>query len=119
MRTIPNTWRLRPCFYFLSVAVVLAVVTLPLGPLYGVPVREEKPKEEGKEVLANNRKEVPNQLKQIGLALHNYHTAYRTFPAAAITDKNGKPLLSWRVAILPFMGVGETLQAIQAGRAVG
>src|SRR5439155_17093192 len=29
--------------------------------------------------------------------------AYRDFPAAAICDKNGKALLSWRVAILPFI----------------
>jgi hypothetical protein len=44
-----------------------------------------------------------NNLKQLGLALHNYHDMYRTFPPAAICDKNGKPLLSWRVAILPFI----------------
>ncbi len=25
------------------------------------------------------------------------------FPTAAILDKNGKPLLSWRVALLPYI----------------
>ena len=45
-----------------------------------------------------------NNLKQIGLAMHNYHDAYRRLPPAAITDSEGKPLLSWRVAILPFVG---------------
>ena len=44
-----------------------------------------------------------NNLKQIGLALHNFHSVYNHFPAAAITDKKGKPLLSWRVAILPYI----------------
>jgi RNA polymerase sigma factor (sigma-70 family) len=44
-----------------------------------------------------------NNLKQIGLALHNYHDTYKRFPAPAIYDKNGKALLSWRVTILPFL----------------
>ena len=43
-----------------------------------------------------------NNLKQIGLAMHNYHDVYRTFPPAA-NVKNGKPLLSWRVHVLPFL----------------
>src|SRR5262249_52947907 len=29
--------------------------------------------------------------------------ANKRFPAAAIVDKDGKPLLSWRVAILPYL----------------
>jgi hypothetical protein len=44
-----------------------------------------------------------NNLKQIALAFHNFHDTYGAFPAAAITDKKGKALLSWRVAILPFV----------------
>jgi hypothetical protein len=44
-----------------------------------------------------------NNLKQIILAFHNYHEAMNGFPASAICDKNGKPLLSWRVAILPYI----------------
>jgi len=42
-------------------------------------------------------------LKRIGLALYNYHDALVHFPPAAITGKDGKPLLSWRVAILPYL----------------
>jgi RNA polymerase sigma factor (sigma-70 family) len=44
-----------------------------------------------------------NNLKQFALAFHNYHDTFRFFPPAAICDKAGKPLLSWRVAILPFI----------------
>lgn len=43
-----------------------------------------------------------NQLKQIGLALHNHHDAHGRLPGN-ILDKDGKPLLSWRVAILPYI----------------
>jgi len=44
-----------------------------------------------------------NNLKQIALAMHNYLDIYKTFPPHASYDKNGKPLLSWRVHILPFI----------------
>jgi Protein of unknown function (DUF1559) len=44
-----------------------------------------------------------NNMKQIALAMHNYESAFGTFPAAAICDKRGNKLLSWRVAILPFI----------------
>jgi hypothetical protein len=44
-----------------------------------------------------------NNLKQLALAMHNYHDTYGHFPAAATYDKNGKALLSWRVELLPFL----------------
>jgi hypothetical protein len=47
-----------------------------------------------------------NNLKAIGIALHGYHDANRSFPPAAITGRDGKPLLSWRVAILPYLDQG-------------
>lgn len=44
-----------------------------------------------------------NNLKQIGLAMHNYHDAHKHFPTIANFDKAGKPLLSWRVHLLPYL----------------
>ena len=52
---------------------------------------------------AARRSQCVNNLKQIGLALYNYRDVYGCFPPSAMTDKDGKPLLSWRVAILPFI----------------
>jgi prepilin-type processing-associated H-X9-DG protein len=43
-----------------------------------------------------------NNLKQIGLGLHNYHDAYGRFPPACIRDKHATPLYSWRVDFLPM-----------------
>ncbi len=56
-----------------------------------------------KQRSAANRAQSMNNLKQIALAMHNYHDTYKTFPAAASYDAKGKPLLSWRVHILPFV----------------
>jgi hypothetical protein len=55
---------------------------------------------------ADDRRASRNNFKQIGLALHSFHDTYTAFPGAAILDKNGKPLLSWRVAILPWIEQG-------------
>jgi hypothetical protein len=56
---------------------------------------------------AARRSQSSNNLKQIGLALHNYHDGNQTFPPAFTTDKNGKPGLSWRVLILPYVEEAE------------
>ncbi len=44
-----------------------------------------------------------NNLKEIALAMYNHHAAYKTLPAGCIASEDGKPLLSWRVRILPFI----------------
>ena len=52
---------------------------------------------------ASHRSQCKNNLKQIGLALHNYHDRYQAFPPAYTVDADGKPLHSWRTLILPFL----------------
>jgi hypothetical protein len=48
-----------------------------------------------------------NNLKQLALAMHNYHDVHKHFPPASFTDKTGKPLLSWRVHVLPYVEENE------------
>ena len=52
---------------------------------------------------AARRMQCTNNLKQIGLALHNYHDVYETFPPIFTVDEDGNLLHSWRVQLLPFM----------------
>ncbi|WP_153559061.1 DUF1559 domain-containing protein [Roseimaritima sediminicola] len=53
---------------------------------------------------AARRMQCSNNLKQIGLAMHNYHDTYGSLPPAYTVDENGQRLHSWRTLILPFMG---------------
>jgi prepilin-type processing-associated H-X9-DG protein len=52
---------------------------------------------------AARRAQCVNNFKQIGLAMHEYHDANGAFPPAMTTDADGKPLLSWRVLLLPYL----------------
>ncbi len=47
---------------------------------------------------------VETNLAEIGKAMHQYLKVHEHFPPAAISSKDGKPLLSWRVALLPYLG---------------
>jgi hypothetical protein len=45
-----------------------------------------------------------NKFRQLGLAMHNYADSQKgRLPAVANFDKQGKPLLSWRVHLLPYL----------------
>jgi prepilin-type processing-associated H-X9-DG protein len=59
---------------------------------------------------AARRAQCVNNLKQMGLAMHNYNSTYDVFPPPAIYDADGKPLLSWRVLLLPYLEQNELYQ---------
>ena len=50
--------------------------------------------------------DLQNNLRQIALGTLNFESANQRFPANAIYSDAGEPLLSWRVAILPFIEQG-------------
>lgn len=54
---------------------------------------------------AARRTQSSNNLKQIGLALHNYHDTFNTFPSGTIENEklDVEERLSWLVTILPFI----------------
>jgi hypothetical protein len=45
-----------------------------------------------------------NQFKQISLGMLNYESAQKSYPPAANYSPDSRPLLSWRVLILPYVG---------------
>jgi len=51
---------------------------------------------------AANRMKATNDAKQIGIGIDNYESAHGAFPTNSYSQ-DGKPLLSWRVHILPFI----------------
>lgn len=53
------------------------------------------------------RSQCRNNLKAIGLALHQYHDEHGSFPPAYFADADGVPIHSWRVMILPYLGEKE------------
>lgn len=52
---------------------------------------------------AARRAQGANNLKQIGLAMHNYHDVNGHFPPAVLYGPDGKTPYSWRVALLPYL----------------
>lgn len=55
---------------------------------------------------AARRTAAANNLRQLSLAALNYESTYQKFPANANYSDDGKPLLSWRVHLLPFLDYG-------------
>jgi len=69
--------------------------------LLGPEEKAEAKKEPEKGRTAKDLIVAQNQLKELLLAFHNYHDVTGHFPAD-VRDKDGKPLLSWRVQLLPY-----------------
>lgn len=65
---------------------------------------------------AARRTQCKNNLKQLGIALHNYHDVYGCFPPAYTVDKNGKRLHSWRTVLLPYAGESELYRKIDLAK---
>ncbi|MCI0462615.1 MAG: sigma-70 family RNA polymerase sigma factor [Gemmataceae bacterium] len=53
------------------------------------------------------QRQASRKLFRLGHALFQYQDEQGRFPPAAILSPAGKPLLSWRVAILPYLGEGD------------
>ena len=62
-----------------------------------------------------------NRLKQIGLAQHNYHDTYRSFPPGWITRRpsgEGHPSTGWQSSILPYVDQAPLFNQLELTHAV-
>lgn len=73
------------------------VLVLLLGACLGAPAIQSGARSGAR------RSQCSNNLKNISLALQNYHDTFGSFPPAFVADESGRPMHSWRVLILPFM----------------
>jgi hypothetical protein len=98
---LPRTWAIAGLILLLFVAGIATVgVTHQTGWLLTSP---EPLTRSGSIREYAARTQQQNNLKQIALAMYSYAEVEKTFPPAALRDKEGRPLLSWRVLILPYI----------------
>ncbi len=84
----------------MRIAVAL-IPALAIGLAVAAPV--PKVEEKLKPATDAQRDEVKDNLKQILLAMHNFHDTVGHMPGDIVDAKTKKPLLSWRVQLLPYL----------------
>src|SRR6266536_3135750 len=83
----------RRAFTLVELLVVIAIIAIVVG--LTIPAVQMIR-------AAASRTECANHLRQLGLGLHQYHSAQHAFPPGVRDDKDKNPWLSWHARILPY-----------------
>lgn len=81
-------------FTLIELLVVIAIIAILIALL--LPAVQQARE-------AARRSSCKNNMKQIGLALHNYHDVYSTFPPGSVRANGGEWGPSWWAFVLPYL----------------
>lgn len=101
----------------MTVLLILGIVLIAGVVLCGVGVFLVSFPVMGKVRQSAQRANSQNNLKQLGIAIHNYHDTYGQLPPAVVKDAEGKPLYSGMVLLLPFIGEDSLYQQFDKSKA--
>src|SRR5688572_22995089 len=97
--------RSRRGFTLIELLVVIAIIAVLIALL--LPAVQQARE-------AARRTQCKNNLKQLGLAMHNYHDTYNAFPAMGVRlYGSGGRNYSWVISILPMIEQGNLYQAFK------
>ena len=97
---------MRRGFTLIELLVVIAIIAVLIALL--LPAVQQARE-------AARRTECKNHLKQIGLALHNYHDVHRKFPPGWVQQRVSRSNWSWGAGILPYIDQAPLSNALSVG----